>query len=349
MKKILILDKDDATLHELLTCLQEYGELEIIVTNERNHVNLALQQLSIDLAVIDIEDTEECCFDLIEALNQQFPKLPIDILFAPLTADMESRLATFNVARRFTKPIEAEATAKDIYNQLTNSATGKLQGLSMTSVLQLVNLEKKHCSLAIQSPSGSGELFIHNGEIIAAQTGALTGIDAAYNILSWDEVNIDLLENHFVIDHQISEPLMPLLIEALRLKDEQKLPAIPEAIATAKTTPKPLSMVEKKIIELFGNTPDVIEYSLYDRHNNLRFFYSQRTQTRNNLRPYQLRNKAEQISTILHAGDLSHIVVNEKNSLRHLFFPFNDHCITVGLRRYQNIEKFLHQFKMEFT
>jgi len=353
MKKILILDKDDVTLRNLLQALQRYSDIEVIVANERNYINRALQQLSIDLVVTDIDGTEECCFDLIEALNQHYPALPVDVLSAPLSSELESRLGTLRVARRFVKPVKAQLVAENIHRQLTNGATGQLKGLSLTSVLQLMNMERKHCALTIHAPLGSGELFIHDGEIIAARTATLTGIDAAYTILSWENVRIDLLDSHFEMAREIFQPFMPLLMEALRLKDEKKLPTMvtPDLMEADGVQQKaePVSLVEKKIIAMLGHFPGIVEYSLYDQHNNLRFFHSQRKHARNGIRPAQVREKAEKISKILRAGALKHIVINEKNGLRHLFFPFQDFCITVGLRRDQAVSHFLQQFKTKLN
>lgn len=352
MKKILILDKDNTTLRNLIRSLQSYDDLDIIVAKERNQVNRALQQLSIDLAILDIEGTEQCCFDLVESLNQQFPTLPVNILSAALSVELESKLNTLDISRSFLKPVDVDEVAETIHSQLTNNATGQLQGLSLTSILQLMNMEKKHCTLTISTTTDSGELFIHNGEIVAAQTGGLTGKDAVYNILSWEKVVISLLNNHHDTTREIAEPFMALILEALRLKDENKLPAITlaENNDAEKIKPKaqPLSAVEKQIITLLDNSPDIIEYSIYDRQNNLRYFYSKRKQTRNRLRPQRMREKADKIGAALHAGAFKYALINEKNGPRHLFFPFHGYCITVGLQRYQNVNKFLNQLQMEF-
>lgn len=348
MKKILILDKDDVTLRSLLQELQRYSDLEVIVANERQDINRALQQLAIDLVITDIEGTETCCFELIEVINQHFPDLPVDVLSSSLPAELESRLGALLIARRFTKPLKAKETAENIYRQLTNGAVGQLKGLSLTSVLQLMNMERKHCALTVHAPSGSGELFIHDGEIIAAKTATMTGTDAAYTIISWEKVRIDLHDKHFNVTQEIFEPFMQLIMEALRLKDEEKLPPVVASCPYNRTNVKqtaPVSVVEKHIIALFEHLSGVVEYSLYDKNNNMRFSQSQHHQPVKNLHLEQLCKKVEEIPKVFKAGAFKHMVISEKNGLRQVFFPFQDFTITVGLRRDHAVDQFLHQFK----
>ncbi len=353
MKKILLLDKDDILVRELLHTLQHYSDMEVIVANERNYVNRALQQLAIDLVVTDIEGTEECCFELLEVINRHFPTLPIDVLTPELSAEFELRLGALRIARRFEKPIDVDKVAENIHSQVTNSATGQLKGLSLPSVLQLMNIEKKHCILTVTSAMYAGELYIRAGEIIAARAGTLRGLDAAYHILSWENVSIELLGCDPAVTQEIDEPFMSLIMEALRLKDEEQLPPVvtEERGSDGNNEAPPVTAMEKRIISLLNHFPGVTEYSLFDRQDNLRFFFSKRKQERNALRPRRLREEAEQMAQVFNGGSLKYMLVNERSGLRQLFFPYDAYCVAVGLRRDQTVEQFMQQFatKMEQT
>jgi len=347
MKKILIIDKDDVTLRSLLQVLQRYSDLEVIVAKERTYISRALQQLQIDLVVSDIEGTEERCMDLIETLNQHYPTLPVDVLSVDLPPHLESRLGSLHVARRFKKPVDAKKTADTIYRQLTKGAAGQLKGISLTSVLQLMNIEQKRCALHIQSPLGSGDLFMHDGELISARTATLTGVDAAYRILSWEHVSIDLVDSYPEIKQDIFVPLMPLVMEALRLKDEQKLPGVvppPPLESGENTKAAPITLMEKQIIAVLDRFPGVVEYKLYNQQNLLRFSRSERRQASAEIPPVDLKEKIGQISVALKTGNLKHMVINEKN-VTCLIFPFKDLWLHVGLRRDQAANQFLQQFK----
>ncbi len=355
MKKILILDKDNTTLRALLLALQRYSDLEVIVAHERNDINRGLQQLAIDLVITDIEGTESCCFDLIESINQQFSELPVAVLSASLSSDLESRLGELRIARRFTKPLNAEETAKKIHQQLTNGAAGQLKGLSLTSVLQLMNVERKNCVLTVQTDRDRGELFIREGEIVAAKTATMSGKNAAYTIISWDEVRIDFLDKNFTVAEEISEPFMTLVMEALRLKDEMALPVRSPQLQEQwyeddgiQQQTGPITLLEKQIVSLLDPSPGIIEYNLYDKNHNLRLFKARHQQPVKNIQPDFLHDKTQEIAQLLNAGSFKHMVINEDNGLRHVFFTFKDVFITVGLRREQSVKKFLQQFKAKF-
>ena len=354
MKKILILDKDNVTLRSLLQALQRYSDLEVIVANERKYVNRGLEQLAIDLVITDIEGTENCCFELIEEINQHFPVLPVDVLSASLSTDLEARLGTLRIARRFTKPLKAEETAESIHRQLTNGAAGQLKGLSLTSVLQLMNVERKNCVLSVHTSAQSGELFIQEGEIVAANTATMRGKDAAYNIISWENVRIEFLEKHLNVTREIFEPFMALLMEALRLKDEMQLPE-PDAAAAHQVDhaaphqqPAPVTLMEKQLLSQLDQFPGIVEYSLYDKNFNLRFSKSGRQHPSGNIQPGLLRDKLEKVATMLKAGRFKHMVMNEKNGLRHVFFTLEDFSVSVGLRREQSVNHFLQQLNTRF-
>nr|WP_320050295.1 DUF4388 domain-containing protein [uncultured Desulfuromonas sp.] len=353
MKKILILDKDNVTLRALLEALQRYSDLEVIVANERNEVNRGLQQLAIDLVITDIDGTESCCFELIESINHVFPDLPVDVLSTALSLELESRLSALRVARRFSKPLKAEEVAKKVHQQLTNGAVGQLKGLGLTSVLQLMNVERKNCVLTVETDTEQGELFIRDGEIIAAKTAAMSGKGAAYTIISWDGVRIDFQDKPFNVTQDISEPFMTLLMEALRLKDERQLsPAAseggPAGEGLSRTQVEAMTLLEKQIDSVLEPLPGIVEYCLYDQDSNLRFFKSRRQQPVKHIHPGHLHMKSTDIADLLNAGNFQYLVVNEGHGVRHVFFTFKNVPITVGLRREQSVKKFLQQFRSKF-
>ena len=71
-------------------------------------------------------------------------------------------------------------------------------------------------------------MFFHQGELLAASTGNLTGQDAAFDIINWENPEIEI-ENVCKVkpeDRDIEVPLGFLLIESARMKDEQNKPVV---------------------------------------------------------------------------------------------------------------------------
>lgn len=106
---------------------------------------------------------------------------------------------------------------------MSDKLEGKISGINLTNFLQIVQMEKPTVSLLIAADNKKGTLYIDNGEIIEAQTQTgLNGLDAAYEIISWDNSSIELKKNMPITERIIKMPLMNILMEALRLKDEKK-------------------------------------------------------------------------------------------------------------------------------
>jgi len=98
---------------------------------------------------------------------------------------------------------------------------GQLQGISLDSFLQMVQMEKTTCTLKVVSGKKEGLLYILNGDLIAAETQDLQDMDAACAIISWDDTVIEIDNSCAKTENEINQPLMHVLMEGLKLKDEK--------------------------------------------------------------------------------------------------------------------------------
>lgn len=107
---------------------------------------------------------------------------------------------------------------------MTDKLEGKISGINLTNFLQIVQMEKPTVKLLIAKGNKEGALYIENGEIIDAETkSGLKHLEAAYEIISWDNSSIELKKTISDKKRIIKMPLMNILMEALRLKDEKKI------------------------------------------------------------------------------------------------------------------------------
>lgn len=97
---------------------------------------------------------------------------------------------------------------------------GQIQGISLGSFLQIVHMDKTSCTLKIYSNDEIGYLYLKDGALVAAETGKLDNVEAAYEILSWNK-SVIIIDNAPVPDQKITAPLMSILMEGLRRKDEK--------------------------------------------------------------------------------------------------------------------------------
>ena len=98
--------------------------------------------------------------------------------------------------------------------------TGRIQGITLESFLQMVNSEGKTCTLRVTSDDNVGYLHILHGELIGAEEGFLKSEKAVFKILSWNNAIIEIDNVCRKKAREINQPLMNILMEGLRLKDE---------------------------------------------------------------------------------------------------------------------------------
>lgn len=97
---------------------------------------------------------------------------------------------------------------------------GQIHGISLPSFLQMSEMEEATYSLKVTSGSLIGRLFLNGGSLVAAQYEDLTGNAAAYRIISWDNAAIQIEAAEPDRVREIHDPLMHVMMESLKIKDE---------------------------------------------------------------------------------------------------------------------------------
>ena len=99
--------------------------------------------------------------------------------------------------------------------------TKKIDGFSLDNILQIFSLEKKSQTLLVRKEDDKGLLDIDQGDLINAQFEKKDGLDAAFEILAWDDVQIELLPLR-ACERTITKSLINILLEVSKIKDERK-------------------------------------------------------------------------------------------------------------------------------
>lgn len=115
---------------------------------------------------------------------------------------------------------------------------GQIHGISLPSFLQMSEMEGATYTLKVTSGGRTGRLYIDGGNLIAAQYDGQTGSEAAYRIISWENaaIQIEAADPERVVE--IREPLMHVMMESLKIKDEGGGPPPPPS-AGQKDPPPP--------------------------------------------------------------------------------------------------------------
>ncbi len=220
-KKVLIVD-DDAFLCEFLAAeLSLNEELEMLVAHNGHEAMDKLAAQTIDLFVTDLQMPEMDGFALIAYVGRHYPELPFIIMTAHHSEDVEKRLEQHGISAYMRKPFKPEDLSSRITGMLRLSHEGFINGISVAPFLQLLEMERKTCTLTLSSGTKTGQLFIVHGSLIDAIVGDQRGENAALTIISWDsDVKIEI-DNHCPeLEKSISRDLRYLIMESMRLLDE---------------------------------------------------------------------------------------------------------------------------------
>ncbi len=99
---------------------------------------------------------------------------------------------------------------------------GQIHGISLPSFLQMSEMEGATYTLRVAGDDRVGYLYLDGGNLIAAQYGDCRGSEAAYRIISWDKASIRIEPADAEREREIHEPLMHVMMESLKIKDEDQ-------------------------------------------------------------------------------------------------------------------------------
>ena len=111
--------------------------------------------------------------------------------------------------------------SQSAFEKMDTAVGGQIHGISLPSFLQMAEMEHSSFTLRITTGGKVGRLFVNNGSLINAHTDNLAGREAAYSIISWDDVSIEIAPVEEGKIDEIKQPLMHVLMESLKIKDER--------------------------------------------------------------------------------------------------------------------------------
>jgi DNA-binding response OmpR family regulator len=223
MATILIVDDDRNFLLSLADGLRSLEEdLEILTAPNGEEAVKLLESSGIDLIVSDIKMPKMDGFELLSYVSRNYPSLPVIIITAFGTPEIETNMSNMGSFQYLEKPLDFNVLIESIYTGLEAKSSGYLKGISLASFLQLVEMEKKTCTLKIKEGDKTGVLYFKKGELLDAETGELDGEEAALSIISWESATIEIDWKTPKKSKKTVNPLSAIIVEAFSKKDENK-------------------------------------------------------------------------------------------------------------------------------
>ena len=222
MKKVLIVDDDRSFRQSLIDGFKSYEDkFSIATAKDGVQACEILENDTINLVLTDLKMPRMDGFALVAHLSSTFPDIPVIVMTAFGTPQMEDSLREMGTFQYIEKPIDFTTLVEKILKGLDGPSQGYITGVSLSSFLQLLELDKKDCTLTIKAGGKNGFMFFRDGELLDSRYETVRGSEAAYEIVSWKNVEISIDNGCNVTNRKIKESLGFILLEGSRRKDEK--------------------------------------------------------------------------------------------------------------------------------
>jgi CheY-like chemotaxis protein len=238
MKTVLVVDDDPTVRFALGEALADRRRGVKVATAANGLEAVAvLEAEPVDLVLTDLRMPDMDGFELLAHLRRHFPALPVIVMTALGGSETAARLD--GAMECFTKPFNVPALKAKIRDLLGQRVKGRVENITLPSFLQLLEMERKTCTLAITSLGRAGRLFFRGGRLVGASTAELSGQPAALEIVTWEDVDIEILDACPPVEPEIGAGLSYLLMEGMRLQDEREGGQSPRAAPPAAGESRP--------------------------------------------------------------------------------------------------------------
>jgi predicted regulator of Ras-like GTPase activity (Roadblock/LC7/MglB family)/CheY-like chemotaxis protein len=198
------------------------GDFNIITAENGRTAVEVIKSVKVDLVVTDLRMPEMDGFELLAYLSKNHPEISVLVMTAFGAPEVDDRLKKLGITQYIDKPLDYKELAAKILEELEASSRGYIHGITLPAFLQLVEMEKKSCTLRVRAGDRLGYLYMVKGELVDARAGALAGEEAAFEIVCWDKASIEIDSISRMRERTIDSPLNRLLMEGFRLKDERE-------------------------------------------------------------------------------------------------------------------------------
>lgn len=238
MNTVLIVDDDESFLLSLIDGFKSYeDQFGIMTANNGEEAVAILDEQDIHLVLTDLKMPKMDGFELVAHLSSHHPEIPVIVMTAFGTPEMEESLKEIGTFQYIEKPIDFKILVTKILTGLEGRSKGFITGVSLSSFLQLLELDKKTCTLTVRSGRHQGNMYFKNGDLLDADTDDLSGTDAAFEIVSWKNVEIVLANSCNITEPKIFDSLGFILLEGSRRQDERNTSDTSPAVQTDSETP----------------------------------------------------------------------------------------------------------------
>ena len=256
-RNILLLEEYDALAAAIGSALKKFAPQHATsVARSLHEAEKLAAKIGPELFVIDVDPPWLGLTEFLEKMRTAHPDARALVIGAAIPAEIAAERGSFGALQFISKPFELAAFGAAVQAVLgpwreSESAIprGSLGALNPMDVILL------HCGAGASAivelsanAKRSGKIHIAEGEIVHAATGALTGVEALREILSWPDARITEAKAARSAQHTIGRNWVTVFVKAVRDAKAKQLPKVapPEKVPVA----KPRVRTRKKIVAI---------------------------------------------------------------------------------------------------
>ena len=224
MKTVLFVDDEKTLLESVRSGFLNNSETQLLTAENGRAALDVLGKNNVDLIVTDLRMPVMDGFELLARLNAEYSKIPVVVMSAYGTSEIEDKLKALGITGILDKPLDYDKMLKIVEDSLASGPhSGSVFGISLSNFLQLIEMEEKTCLLEVESDGkGSGFFYLEEGILFDAVYKRMKGELAALEMLSWESVKLTFRTLPVKrIRQSIQRGLMSLLMEAANSMDEK--------------------------------------------------------------------------------------------------------------------------------
>jgi len=192
-RSILVADDEDVFLRSAVEGLAaELPGVELYTARDGVEALVELERHSVDLLVTDVKMPRMDGMALIAEMVSRGIRVPVVLVTAFGTRTIELEARRQGVVSVIDKPIDFPFLVEICRSTLRSLDRGSLGGVTLAGLLQLLELERRSCTVRVLGRGTSGRIFIDDGRVVGSSCGDQQGMDALCTILAWPDHRIEL-------------------------------------------------------------------------------------------------------------------------------------------------------------
>jgi hypothetical protein len=175
-----------AELHKLA----KSQHFTIVTATDPSELRQMLQNHSIGVVVIDVGRESGNTITALRIL-EGFPAIPLFIFNGFLLPRIEEKAREYSHIHYSESHPKIDEFISSILAAVLRKKPGLIQGISLSSFLQLMNIEKWSGQVSVAAGENQGVLVLQNGRLISAAAGEWTGHAAWEEMAAWEKIIVE--------------------------------------------------------------------------------------------------------------------------------------------------------------